>query len=466
VARTEHFIGLEWLRFLLAIYVVLFHTVHAYVEDEPTWLSELAGVGFFATSSFFVLSGFLLAHVYCRQGELREPARHFLGKRLANLYPLHLFSLLLTAIVLTIIAKLGIPPDDAKASLRYVVYDTNEELSGEARDALEYFMNNRELTFNFILQLLMLHAWNPLYLTFNPPLWSISTLFFFYLCFPLLAPRLMRLRHKGWWLLAIAALYLLPPLWAIQQDAYGIPVTGMLHRMPLLRLPEFSRRHSALRAVPRMASGRRATRHRSTAGTGGLRAGELSGHGVAAQGRTLLVFPVAQRPAAAGATGTGLALRADRHATQCRSGRLVTAPRRGLVAAVRAACAGVHPLLALGEAARGGIGRMLRGLGRLRGSGGGTGADAGLLSAVSGIVHRGVRAGAGTSGGAGEAVPAEAGIEGLMPGRVKSHAHARQKRRRKDHNRKSTGNTDSTPSERAASETARPPRRCVGTISC
>ena len=33
----------------------------------------------------------------------------------------------------------------------------------------------------------------------------------------------MRLRHKGWWLLAIAALYLLPPLWAIQQDAYGIP---------------------------------------------------------------------------------------------------------------------------------------------------------------------------------------------------------------------------------------------------
>ena len=170
VARTEHFIGLEWLRFLLAIYVVLFHTVHAYVEDEPTWLSELAGVGFFATSSFFVLSGFLLAHVYCRQGELREPARHFLGKRTANLYPLHLFSLLLTAIVLTIIAKLGIPPDDAKASLRYVVYDTNEELSGEARAALEYFMNNRELAFNFILQLLMLHAQEPLYLTFNPPL--------------------------------------------------------------------------------------------------------------------------------------------------------------------------------------------------------------------------------------------------------------------------------------------------------
>ncbi len=234
--HKEHFIGLEWLRFLLAIYVVLFHTVHTYVGDEPSWLADLAGVGFFATSSFFVLSGFLLAHVYCRQGELREPAGHFLGKRLANLYPLHLFSLLLTAIVLAIIAKLGIPPDDAKASLRYVVYDTNENVAGEA---LEHFMNNRELTLNFALQLFMLHAWNPYYLTFNPPLWSISTLFFFYLCFPLLAPRLMRQRHKGWWLLAIGMLYLLPPLWAIQQQAYGIPVTGMLHRMPLLRLPEF-----------------------------------------------------------------------------------------------------------------------------------------------------------------------------------------------------------------------------------
>ena len=237
--RKEHFIGLEWLRFLLAIYVVLFHTVHAYVEDEPSWLADMAGVGFFATSSFFILSGFLLAHVYCRQGELREPARHFLGKRLANLYPLHLFSLLLTAIVLAIIAKLGIPPDDAKASLRYVVYDTNEDLAGEAREALEHFMNDRELALNFVLQLLMLQAWNPLYLTFNPPLWSISTLFFFYLTFPWLAPRLMRLRHKGLWLVAIGVLYLLPPLWAIQQDAYGIPYTGLLHRLPLLRLPEF-----------------------------------------------------------------------------------------------------------------------------------------------------------------------------------------------------------------------------------
>lgn len=236
----EKFIGLEWLRFLLGLYVVFFHTIHTYPDEQrPGWLSDLTGVGFFATSSFFVLSGFLLAHVYCQHGQLREPGRSFLSKRVANLYPLHLFSLALTAVVLFIIAKLGIPPDDAKATLRYVVYDTNEDLGSASRDTLEHFMSNGELALNFVLQLFMLHAWNPLYLTFNPPLWSISTLFFFYLTFPFLAPRLMRVRHKGAWLVVVAVIYLIPPLWMIQQQAYGTPYTGMLHRMPLLRLPEF-----------------------------------------------------------------------------------------------------------------------------------------------------------------------------------------------------------------------------------
>ncbi|MCQ2031627.1 acyltransferase [Pseudomonas zhaodongensis] len=222
------------------MYIVCFHTLHNYAEEYlPGWLADMTGVGFFATSSFFVLSGFLLAHVYCQQGQLREPGRSFLSRRFANLYPLHLFSLALTGVVLFIIAKLGIPPDDVKATLRFVVYDTNEDLGDASREALEHYMGNGELLLNFVLQLLMLQAWNPYYLTFNPPLWSISTLFFFYLTFPLLAPRLMNLRHKGLWLGVIMVIYLLPPLWAVLQQEYGTPITGMLHRMPLLRLPEF-----------------------------------------------------------------------------------------------------------------------------------------------------------------------------------------------------------------------------------
>ena len=121
----EHFIGLEWLRFILGLYIVVFHTLHNYPEQQLPILKQLSGAGFFATSTFFVLSGFLLAHVYCQRGQMREPAVSFWSRRFANLYPLHIFSLLLTISVIFVISNLGIPPDDTKASIRFVVYDTN-----------------------------------------------------------------------------------------------------------------------------------------------------------------------------------------------------------------------------------------------------------------------------------------------------------------------------------------------------
>lgn len=236
----EHFIGLEWLRFLLGLYIVIFHTLHTYkLHDELPWLMDLVGVGFFATSSFFVLSGFLLAHVYCRQGELREPATSFWAKRFSNLYPLHIFSLLLTFTVLTIISHLGIPPDDVKATVRFVVYDTNVDLGEAGRASIEHYMSNGELLLNSVLQVFMLQAWNPYYLTFNAPLWSISTLFFFYLTFPFVAPYLMRVKHKIVWIAALMLVYLIPPLLVIWNGDYGMPFTGILHRMPIIRIPEF-----------------------------------------------------------------------------------------------------------------------------------------------------------------------------------------------------------------------------------
>jgi phenylpropionate dioxygenase-like ring-hydroxylating dioxygenase large terminal subunit len=84
-------------------------------------------------------------------------------------------------------------------------------------------MSNAELAFNALLQLLMLHAWNPYDLTFNPPLWSVSTLFFLYLCVPFVAPRLVQVRHPLRWLAVLTLLYLLPPLWMIANQAYGMP---------------------------------------------------------------------------------------------------------------------------------------------------------------------------------------------------------------------------------------------------
>ncbi|MBH3330946.1 acyltransferase [Pseudomonas oryzihabitans] len=236
----HRFIGLEWLRFLMGFYVVVYHTIHFYPERKTIpLLDEITSMGFFATSTFFVLSGFLLAHVYCGRGSLREPARSFWVKRFANLYPIHIFALLLAMAVVTWIGSLGIPPGAATASIRFVVFDTNEPLARTNPELFQHFMTNAELAFNAVLQLFMLQAWNPYYLTFNAPLWSISALFFFYLTFPKLAPRLMTSERPWQLLLLVWVLYLIPPLLVILHQNYGMPFTGLLQRVPLFRLPEF-----------------------------------------------------------------------------------------------------------------------------------------------------------------------------------------------------------------------------------
>ncbi|WP_027711887.1 acyltransferase family protein [Dickeya chrysanthemi] len=234
----ERFIGLEWLRFLLGCYVMVYHTVHVYPQREKIpFLNELTSMGFFATSTFFVLSGFLLTHVYLRDGQLREPARHFLAKRLFNLYPIHIIGLVSSIVVVSLMHWLAIPPEGQIASARFVIYDSNDP--SVVPETLRHYMDNTQLAVNGLLQLLMLQAWNPYFLTFNAPLWSVSTLFFFYLLFPLLAPRLAGSRYPRLWLAVLCLLYLLPPIWVVWHQLYGMPYTGLLQRNPLLRLPEF-----------------------------------------------------------------------------------------------------------------------------------------------------------------------------------------------------------------------------------
>ncbi|MCX2523724.1 acyltransferase family protein [Larsenimonas rhizosphaerae] len=237
--KKERFIGLEWMRFLLGLYIVIFHTMHYYPEARG-WGNYVSQVGFFSTSAFFVLSGFLLAHVYLNDNnEMREPARSFMIKRFSNLYPIHIGSFLLTIAVMSIIPYLAILPEDAKTSALFTIYDVNNDLGQTDPNALHHFMSGGEATLNVVLNLLLLHAWNPLYLTFNPPSWSISTLFFFYLVFPFVAPRLMRVR-RSWRALAVTmGIYLIPPLLVIAFTDYGMPETGILHRNPIIRLPEF-----------------------------------------------------------------------------------------------------------------------------------------------------------------------------------------------------------------------------------
>lgn len=238
-SSKERFIGLEWLRFFLGLYIVIFHTLHNY-GSVKSWSGYVTDLGFFSTSTFFILSGFLLAHVYLNdQKNMREPPKSFMIKRFANLYPIHIGSMLLAMAVSAGVGYLALTSQDAGASLRFVLYDVNNDTGIVNPTALRHTMDDAELWFNVVLNVFMLHAWNPYYLTFNPPSWSISALFFFYLAFPFIAPRLMRVKKPRRAIVITNLIYLMPPLVVVAVTNYGMPETGILHRNPLIRLPEF-----------------------------------------------------------------------------------------------------------------------------------------------------------------------------------------------------------------------------------
>lgn len=223
----KNFPGLDRLRFLLAFYIVIFHTAHQYPVTPHVPFHEILNIGGFATSTFFVLSGFILSHVYVgasTAGTIKGGGRTFLIKRLANLYPLHVMALLFFLAV----ASLG------SRSL-YSVSD----FSMLGQPDATHVMGAVEGGFNLLLQMSLLQAWNPLYLSFNVPSWSLSTIFFFYLLFPFIAPRLLRVHAPGRALLLVWALSAAPAVMVVLSGWYRPTALGLLHSNPIVRLPDF-----------------------------------------------------------------------------------------------------------------------------------------------------------------------------------------------------------------------------------
>lgn len=231
----QKFFGLEWLRFGLAMFLLVYHTLPFYpaYADLPI-IQPLIELGFFSTTAFFALSGFLLTHVYLVDGRMREPSRSFLYKRFANLYPIHVFTMLFA---IALVACTSLIDNNTSLATAYRVNDLLERVDPER---LEYSMNTFEVWMNGLLNITLLQAWNPLFVTYNGPAWSISALFFFYLVFPLFAPLLVKVKHKWTVLIALIVLASLPALYVIATSSYfeDIPM-GLLHRMPPLQLPTF-----------------------------------------------------------------------------------------------------------------------------------------------------------------------------------------------------------------------------------
>jgi peptidoglycan/LPS O-acetylase OafA/YrhL len=181
---------LTGIRALAALMVLGMHTE----QNVPAGLDRLFPFfarGYLGVDFFFVLSGYIITHVYF--ANLASPnlsaVRIFLWHRFIRLYPVHITVL---------------------AALVAIV-----SFGGAAGFALN---NPQEWQWNDLLwQLTLLQAWGVTRSPgWNAPSWSISAEWFAYLLFPLLAPALNWVRQRGIALLiAVTALTAMALLFAM-----------------------------------------------------------------------------------------------------------------------------------------------------------------------------------------------------------------------------------------------------------
>src|SRR5260221_11748754 len=182
--------ALTGIRALAALLVLGMHTE----QNVPAGLDSLLPFfarGYLGVDFFFVLSGFIITHVYF--ASLASPSRSagqiFLWHRLIRLYP----------VPITVVAGLL-----AIVSLAHAAGFT--------------FNNPQEWQWNELLwQLTLLHAWGVTASPgWNAPSWSISAEWFAYLLFPLLAAALIWVRERAIALLiAVAAVAATALLFAV-----------------------------------------------------------------------------------------------------------------------------------------------------------------------------------------------------------------------------------------------------------
>ena len=170
-SHPSHYVpALTGVRALAALLVLGLHADQNIPAGAVVILPFLAR-GYLGVDFFFVLSGFIITHVYLTSlaAPTRSAVRIFLWHRFIRLYPVHV-TVLLTLVLLIWLARANhIPlnnPDEWRET-------------------------------SILWHLALLHAWGVVPKPgWNAPSWSISAEWFAYLLFPLLAPALMFVRDR------------------------------------------------------------------------------------------------------------------------------------------------------------------------------------------------------------------------------------------------------------------------------
>jgi len=186
------------LRGIAALWVVLFHFGwQGYPNIHSDAVTAALGKGYLAVGFFFLLSGFVLTHVYQRQfadGVAPGSYGAFLKARLARLYPLHV-AILVVFVVLAVGFWLSGHPERPIP------------LSGP-RSVVAFFAN-----------LAMVQGLDAADWSWNYPTWSISLEFLAYLGLPVVLAVVLRARDR---VKAAAALVLGSVLVALAETHAGM----------------------------------------------------------------------------------------------------------------------------------------------------------------------------------------------------------------------------------------------------
>jgi peptidoglycan/LPS O-acetylase OafA/YrhL len=202
--------GLTALRGIAAMLVVLFH-FHLFVANilpKGTSAIHIVEKLYLMVDLFFILSGFVIYHVYgssFAHSFSITKFRQFIVARFARIYPLHFFTLLL---------MLGLYGIMYYTQTFNSMFDVNYDVSALIPQLL-------------LIQALGIHS----EATWNSPSWSISVEWWVNMCFPLLV--FLMFQGKRWGKVLVLTMVILgylaiifhfqPEFWRVRWALFGIP---------------------------------------------------------------------------------------------------------------------------------------------------------------------------------------------------------------------------------------------------
>lgn len=227
--KTKTLVGLDILRFFMALIMVIFHI------PSVLTIQFFKFNGWYATSTFFILSGFILTYVYQNRILKNDFSNsEFLIKRLATLYPIHILTLAFYILQLPyshFIKQKPLFPIEVS----YQQLPNTPPLPSTDSYILQF-----SDYFQYIVEsLLLVHAWDWRYLLMNGPSWSISALLFFYCIFSFLVKKISKIKHIELFTFILWLAILTLPIYLIITENFANETIGLLHRNPLLLTPSF-----------------------------------------------------------------------------------------------------------------------------------------------------------------------------------------------------------------------------------